>query len=225
MRHPCLVRPVVVALCAACLAACSGGDARAEPGPQTRPAELATVGCEKGDLLACEFPPFEDLKQACAYLQKHVAGRQVGDRKVQEVDDCEAPVQAPASEFGAAAVAADVTVVKGPPSHGAFLFVRLDREWRLTDYLLVPAWTHGGSCDTRFQLRWQGREGSYAAVLDSLSERICRMPLDAKERAAGVSDVASTECRHTRHGLAGRKLTRLSSEESAKVCPIAKREG
>lgn len=213
----CSVKLAILAMLV-CLAGCSAGNAESDRKvPQT---EAAKTACDKGDLLSCEFPSFDDLKEACKYLERQLAGRQVGDWKIEELDDCAAPVQGPASEVGTAAVAAHLTLVKGPPSHGAFLLTRVDKGWRLTDTLLAPAWTHGGSCDSRFQLRWDGKQGASDAVLDTLSERICRMPLDAKEQAAGVSNVASTECRHTRYGLARKTLTRLSSETSSKACTI-----
>ena len=83
---------------------------------------------------------------------------------------------------------------------------------------MKPTWNHGGYCESRFELSWErGRIGS-EVVLHAVSERICHMPLDQEEIATGQSDIAMTECRQVRYGLAEGKLTKLSEVYTELPC-------
>ena len=123
-----------------------------------------------------------------------------------------------ASELGLAAAVATRLDVDGPPSHGAYLFAHFDEGWCPVDVLLEPAWNHGGYCETQFLLRWERARTESQVELNVLSERICRMPLDQEEIAAGESDIAMSECWHVRYGLTGNVLTKQSAFESEKPC-------
>lgn len=207
------------------LAACSQAEnpstASAASGevPQ-KPATQATAArCDEGDLIACNFPPLQNLTAgACDYLRQHLVGRQVGDETIERVGACDEPILSAASEFGTAAAVAARLDVDGPPSHGAFLFARLADGWRLTDQLLDPSWTHGGHCKVRFRLKWQGADSQFVATLDTLSERVCHTSLDQQELAARESDVASRECQHARYGFADKSVTRISREGDDEAC-------
>ncbi len=214
-------RTAVAGTCALWLAACAPAEdpsAASSEVPQQTSVQ-AKAACEGGDLTACTFPAFPNLTVgACDYLRQHLVGRQVGDETVQRVAGCDAPVSSAATELGAFAAVAARLEVDGPPSHGAFLFARLGDGWRLVDHLLDPSWTHGGHCKVRFRLKWEGKDARFLATADVLSERVCHMPLDQQELAAGESDVASRECQHARYGVSGNSLTRLSREGSDASC-------
>ena len=51
-----------------------------------------------------------------------------------------------------------------------------------------------------------------------VSERICHMPLDQEEIAAGESDIAMSECRRTQYGLAGNLVTIISQFDTEGPC-------
>jgi hypothetical protein len=217
---------VILTATASSLAACSEepkaptGAAVPVPTSQIAQKQDAPVRCNGDELISCEFPPLRDLSAACDYLRRHVIGLQVGDETIQGISSCDAPSVSTPSQFGSVAAVAARLEVDGPPSHGAFLFARLDDDWRLVDQLLDPAWTHGGFCEVRFRMRWEGKERTFDATLDTLSERVCRMSLDREELSARESDIASRECRHARYGLAAKRLSRLSREESDEPCRI-----
>lgn len=214
------------AFCAVSLVACShssneqGASATsAEVRPQSQ-AQPARASCDpRRELITCDFPAVQNLAAgACDYLRQQLAGRQVADETIVSVVDCDAPVMAQGSGAGTAAAVAARLSVDGPPSHGAFLFARVGDGWRLVDQLLDPAWTHGGQCNVRFRLEWKPGEGSASDTVDAMSERVCHMPLDQQELAAGESDVASRECQHARYGFTNNKVTRLSREGSDSTC-------
>jgi hypothetical protein len=202
------------------LLACSEkAQTSAEHVPQSTTKTQIPARCTESNILSCNFQPFQDLPSgACDQLREDIAGRQIGAETVVRVNNCAPPVLSEPSElWAAAAVGADLEV-DGPPSHGAFLFVRSEEGWRLIEPLLDPSWTHGGSCDAKFQLRWEAKGAQFEAILDTQSERVCHMPLDKEEVAAGESDVAFTECRHARYGFRQNKLEKLLAEGSNETC-------
>ena len=189
--------------------------------PQTQPAASEPVACDPKGQPYCDIPAIPGVvADACSYLKVHLAGRQVGEEKIVRVESCEAPVLSAPSALGAAAAVATRLEVDGPPSHGAFLFVRVGTGWRVVDHLLSPAWDHGGYCKTRFRLRWEANPGKQERILDAISERICHMPLDQSEAASKESDIAEQECRHARYSLDGDTLEKLSGVELETPCPI-----
>jgi hypothetical protein len=153
---------------------------------------------------------------ACAYLRFALPGKRIGQMRILKVVDCDAPVfSAPTSVGYAAAVAANLEV-DGPPAHGAFLFVQNKDGWRLTDDLLEPEWTHGGYCKPQFSLRWGGDKST--STLTVMAERICYLPLDNEEAAAGESSVASSECRTLNYIATPNGLKRKSATTSYRRC-------
>jgi hypothetical protein len=183
---------------------------------QRGPVDVAWAGSHE---LFGGLPSFENLEaEACDHLRRHLDGRQIGDQMIQRVVFCEPPVVSAPSQVGTAAAVAVQLDVDGPPSHGAFLFVRFDKGWRLVGQLLEPAWTHGGYCKSKFQLRWKQKSGKLDSVLDTLSERICHMPLDREEIAAGENDIATSECRRARYGLIDNRLRKTSEAEFEGPC-------
>lgn len=177
-------------------------------------------GCRTADLAECRFPPFDNLgASACDQLRRHLAGRTLDEQIVKGVQRCDAPIASMPSRWGAAAAVAARLEVDGPPSHAAFLFLNTGSGWRLVDQLLAVAWTHGGDCRTRFKLLWAaGGGGRDEGRLMTASERICTMPLDRAEAAAGESDVASTECRRARYVVRAAHPSRIAAADSDLAC-------
>jgi hypothetical protein len=183
---------------------------------QSDPVDVAWAGSNE---LFNGLPSFENLEaEACDHLRRYVEGRRIGDQMIRRVVFCEPPLVSAPSKVGTAAAVAVQLDVGGPPSHGAFLFVRFDKGWRLVDRLLDPAWTHGGYCKSRFQLRWKQKSGKLDSVLDTLSERICHMPLDQEEITAGENDIATSECRRAQYGLIDNRLRKTSEAEFEGLC-------
>lgn len=210
---------LVLALVSLLLGGCSQDSGKAAGRAQGTPEVEPAAGCTESNFLSCNFEPFPDIVAGgCDQLKRNLAGRRVNGETVAGVNSCSSPVLSdPIGDVTAAAVAAELEV-DGPPSHAAFLFLRSDEGWRLMDPLLDVSWTHGGHCDARFQFRWEAKDAGFEAILDSQSERICRMPLDQDELAAGEPDIASVECKHARYGLRQTKLEKLLSETSEKKC-------
>ena len=176
--------------------------------------------CARSTPFSCKAAPVENLPVgACAYLRQCLTGRNIGDQTIEKVTNCRAPVLSDASKLGKAAVVDTyVDVVDGPPSHATFLFVRDGAGWCLADRLFDPEWTHGGYCRTRHTLRWSPASTGAAAILSTVSERICHMPLDKGELASGQSDIAMSQCRRARYRIDANALTMLSTESSEGAC-------
>ena len=183
-------------------------------------ARAGEEGCAGGRPY-CNVVPIENLMDGgCAQLRRTIEGRQVGDELIKRIVTCETPVIADASEFAAAAMAATLEI-EGPSSHGAFLFVRFQNTWRVTDHLLEPAWTHGGYCRTRFKMDWDLKGAKSELILETQSERICHMPLDQKEMSAGESDIATSECHQARYRFAEGRLRKLSESDTDGPCKFS----
>ncbi len=180
----------------------------------------ASVTCSGTDLTSCDGPPLKDLNaEACPYLQMYVAGHNVDAVAIQHISECSRPVFSTSSQFGTAAAVSARLDVDGPPSQGAFLFLRNGQSWHLVDVLFSPAWTHGGSCETRFQFQWGGQNDKSTARLSTYSERICHQPLDQAELASGESDTASHECQYAEYQIRMTTIKRLSKVEKDGPCP------
>jgi len=134
------------------------------------------------------------------------------------VTACDTPVLSEASQLGMAAAVATRLDVNGPPSHGAYLFVNLHGDWCPADVLLAPIWNHGGYCESNYELRWEPERTDSGAELHVVAERICYMPLDQAEIAAGESDIAMSECQHIRYRITGNLLTKISEFEADSRC-------
>ena len=198
------------------IAACSEHDSPRRVAAQTAsgaPVEPKAFTCAGAGPLACNMVPIRDFPaDACAHLRGCIEGRKLGEETVVRVEACEAPVLSSASDPGTLAAVAARLEVDGPPSHGAYLFVRLPEGWCAADQLLVPAWTHGGYCKAQFGFEWEGAGAD--AILAVSSGRVCHMPLDQKEIAGAQSDVASVECRVARYRVARDKIEKLSESRS-----------
>jgi hypothetical protein len=171
------------------------------------------------------MPPIEMLELgSCAALTRCLAGRGTGGADLGTIEAavyCEPPVLASgAGVAAAAAVVAAALDVDGPSAHGAYLFLSVDGGWCPADELLPPTWDHGGYCETRFDTNWQAAAGQQDAELAVSAERICHLPLDQEELAAGESDVALIECRRTTHRLDGDRLILLSELDSDGPCDM-----
>lgn len=212
----------VVPLLALGLVACS--DEMRPPSPrqfgqqQLAPvAPSAAASCKRAGPLGCDLPPMSDpSSEACAHLRRCVEGRVLGDERILKVTACEPPAMVTGSDRGSALAVATGLEVDGPPSHGAFVLTRLAQGWCAADMLLPPAWTHGGYCSARFDLTVES--AGRAPVLALRSERICHIPLDQKEKAAGQSNIAASECRQARYRVDGGRLEKLSEAESEGPC-------
>lgn len=204
------------------LVACvSGESAFSGSSPEDSAQSNQTVGCEHSGALACSVPPLRDIATGvCAYLRSCIEGRKFGDVLVEKVEDCEPPVIAAAHEFGSVAAVAARLAVDGPPSHGAYLFVHFKNGWCPADQLLEPVWNHGGYCEAQFRFRWKAGTTANEILLLVMSERICHMPLDQDEIAAGESDVAMSECLNARYRVVENGLRKLSETASDGPCPF-----
>jgi hypothetical protein len=96
--------------------------------------------------------------------------------------------------------------------------VRFEAGWCPVDVLLEPSWNHGGYCESDIRLHWEDKVSDPQVLLDTISERICHMPLDQEEIAAGESDVAMSECRHLRYLMQGEKMTKIFQQETDGTC-------
>jgi hypothetical protein len=205
-----------IAILTLCFGACS--DQETHSSRLGKEARANGANCVGVGATYCDIAPVDDLaERACAHLRWVLEGRQIGDQMIRQVVACETPVVSTSSRFAAAAIATRLDS-DGPPLHGAFLFVRFEKGWYLVDHLLDPAWNHGGYCRTRFELQWGEKSNKSKVNLDALSERICHMPLDQKEIAAGESDIATSECRKAQYELTARKVIKLSKTESDGPC-------
>jgi hypothetical protein len=176
--------------------------------------------CEQSGQLACNVPPMRDISSgSCAQLQNCIEGRKFSDVLVEKVEDCDPPVIAQGDKSIAVAAVAVQLAVDGPPSHAAYLFVNIDNNWCPADQLLDPVWNHGGYCETQFQFQWETGASGDEMLLIVMSERICHMPLDQDEIAAGESDVAMNECVNVRYRVTDNRLERLAETASEAPCP------
>lgn len=216
----CMPMTLLLAICALGFTACFAQAQEAlHVASAAPPSDHAVVSCTQGPLFSCDVPPFEDLAtEACSYLRRQLEGRRFGDQLIQRVIACETPILSKRSKLGTAAAVTARLEVDGPPVHGAFLFVRFTNGWRAVDQLLEPAWTHGGYCKTRFQLSWERKSTQADAILNTMSERVCHMPLDQEELSARESDIASSECRHARYMLSDNRLMKIAEREFARSC-------
>ena len=219
MEHPAATFGLTI-LFAYQLAACSIQDpGNTRPETETQAGGKALTGCAQVGPLTCELPPLQDLSaEACAMLRSCLEGRQFGDQLIEQVIDCDTPVLSAASGQGMAAAVAAQLQVDGPPSYGAYLFIHLQQGWCPADILLEPAWDHGGYCESQHAFRWEAGATDSGAELHVVSERICHMPLDQEEIAAGESDIAMSECRRTQYGLAGNLVTIISQFDTEGPC-------
>ena len=204
-----------------CFAACSKQDfSDSSQELKADSKDNTLVSCAQPGNFSCEIPPFQNLAtDACAHLQNCLKGQHVGDLLVEQVLDCESPVFSVDSELGSAASVAARLEADGTVLHGSFLFVRFEEGWCPVDLLHEPTWNHGGYCETQPQLRWESGGIDSPLELYVESQRICYMPLDQEEIAAGESDIAMSECRQARYAVSGRRLTRLSEISIEGACP------
>lgn len=186
-----------MAVSALLFAACSGP--RGGPIQSETPAndsQARSGGCFSMSAMNCPVEPVAEMEgAACDRLRQCLerqsgSGENIGPRYA-----CDAPLHAEAA--GPVPVAALPVSLDfdGVPSHAAYLFVRGDSGWCPGHELLAPQWNHGGYCEADFSFEWTvDRAGDDGNRLYVTSSRVCHMPLDQEEIAAGESDVASQGC-------------------------------
>lgn len=164
--------------------------------------------CSRVGPMNCAVNPVADLEgeacdrlRACLELQSGVVDG-VGPRFA-----CDAP-QFPAAAGPIRVAALPVSLdLEGVPSHAAYLFLGGDPGWCPGHELLRPQWNHGGYCDSVFAFEWTTAQvGEGDTRLSVTSSRVCYMPLDQKEIAAGESDIASQECSRSTFDLVDGRL-------------------
>lgn len=219
MEHPVTSLGLIIVL-AHYLTACSTQESSSNRhGSKMLGGGSTLTSCARVGPLSCEVPPFQDRStEACAHLRSCIEGRRFGDQLVEQLLACDTPVLSATSDLGMAAAVSTQLNVGGPPSHGAYLFVHLQGGWCPADILLEPTWNHGGYCESDYELRWESGRVDSGVELHVISERICHMPLDQEEIAAGESDIAMSECRHIRYGISGTLLTKISEFETEGSC-------
>ena len=210
-----------IAVLGLALSGCSKTDGTGVPaGDGSRPAEAARIDCVQVGPMACSVDTIQDLKgQACDQLQACLADVLPSEDSIRPPMSCDPPSR-PSSDgpvpVAALAVSLDHEEV---PSHAAYLFVRGDTGWCPGHELLAPQWNHGGYCDSDFSFEWMtAQDGQGDTRLSITSSRVCYMPLDQEEIAAGESDIASQDCIRTAFNLVNGKLLPVAGLDDESNC-------
>lgn len=191
--------------------------------PATASETPEPASCETAGPLACTVTAAADRDGACDLLRSCLMNRDWSDGlTVTAFEGCEATSiefddSAPDTSRDALALFEVQLQLDGPSSHAAYLFVRTGNGWCPADQPLEPLWLQGGYCEVGAAARWIAASGG-AAELTLASERRCRLPIDADEAEAGVSDIGEQECVRSRYTLAAGGVRLLSRNSSAGPC-------